>query len=66
MIEIEPFTEALTGTAYQQISAFLATFDRHDPESRLLVARIAERVHGEMYRRERAAYPEYVDLGGES
>ncbi len=63
---MEEVGELLWSMTYQQISAFLATHDRSDPEARRLVARIAERVHGEIYRRERETYPEWVDHGGEA
>ena len=52
--------------AAQSIRAFLASHDARDPADREAVYRIRARVHGELYRREREHYPEYVDLGGEA
>jgi hypothetical protein len=33
---------------------------------RAVAPRLRERVHGEIYRRERDHYPEWIDVGGES
>lgn len=44
---------------------FIATYDRTDPTDRWIAARLVERLHGEMYRRERDRYPEWIDQGGE-
>lgn len=50
----------------QAIRAFLATYDARDAADRQIAARIRERLHGELYRREREHYSEHVDLGGEA
>jgi hypothetical protein len=49
----------------QAIRAFLATYDGRDASDRQIALRIRERLHSELYRREREHYPEWVDLGGE-
>jgi len=49
----------------QAIRVFLATHDSRDASDRAIVFRIRERLHGEIYRRERDLYPEWIDLGGE-
>ncbi len=48
------------------IRDFIATYDRTDPTDRWIRTRLLERLHGELYRREREHYSEYVDLGGEA
>ena len=48
------------------IRAFLATYDASDASDRQVATRIRERLHSELYRREREQYTEWVDLGGES
>ena len=48
------------------IRAFLSTYEASDASDRQIALRIRERLHSELYRREREQYPEYVDLGGES
>jgi hypothetical protein len=45
---------------------FIASFDRSDPTDQWIAARLLERLQGEIYRREREHYPEWVDHGGES
>lgn len=40
--------------------------DSYDPTDRWIRARLVERLHGEIYRREREIYPEWVDQGGEA
>ena len=45
--------------------AFLATYDASDASDRQVATRIRERLHSELYRRERERYPEWIDLGGE-
>lgn len=60
-----------TATAGKQITPemirdFIAAYDGSDPADRGLRARLLERLHGELYRREREHCPEWVDLGGES
>jgi hypothetical protein len=50
----------------QAIRSFLSMHDAWDTSDRQIAARIRERVHAEVYRREREHYPEYVDLGGEA
>ena len=52
------------GTA-QMIRDFIATYDARDASDRQIAARIRERLHSELYRRERAQYPQWIDLGGE-
>lgn len=47
------------------IRAFLAAYDHRDVSDRQVAYRIRERVHSELYRRERKHYPEWIDLGGE-
>lgn len=49
----------------QVIRAFLATYDARDACARQIAYRIRERVHSEIYRRERKFYSEWIDLGGE-
>ena len=48
------------------IRAFLATYDGHDASDRRVASHIRERLHGELYRREREQYPEWIDQGGEA
>lgn len=50
----------------QAVRVFIATFDVRDARDREVAFRIRERLHGELYRREREIYPEYVDHGGEA
>lgn len=50
----------------QVVQDFIDTFDHTDPTDRWIAKRLLERLHGEMYRREREHFPEYVDLGGEA
>jgi hypothetical protein len=49
----------------QAIRAFLATHDGRVATWQV-VMQIRERLHSELYRREREVYPEFVDLGGEA
>lgn len=46
------------------IRSFLATYDGRATCWQVAL-RIRERLHGELYRREREQYPEWVDHGGE-
>lgn len=48
------------------VQDFIATYDRTDPIDRWIAKRLSERLHGEMYRREREVYPQWVDQGGEA
>lgn len=48
----------------RMIRSFIATYDAQSADDRQIAARIRERLHSELYRRERAN-PEWVDLGGE-
>jgi hypothetical protein len=48
------------------VQDFIATYDRTDPTDRWIAKRLSERLHGEMYRREREVYPQWVDQGGEA
>ncbi len=52
-------------TIRERVDAFVATYDRNDPTDRWIAARMLERLHGEVYRRERERCPEWIDLGGE-
>jgi len=53
------------GITPQLIRDFIATYDRSDPTDRWIAARLSERLHGELYRRERDRYPAWIDVGGE-
>lgn len=46
------------------IRAFLATYDG-SASDRQIASRIRERLHSEMYRREREHYAAWIDHGGE-
>lgn len=48
------------------IRDFIATYDGRDLTDRWIAARLVERLHVELYRREREFYPEWVDHGGEA
>jgi hypothetical protein len=48
------------------VQVFIDTYDRTDPTDRWIAKRLTERLHGEMYRREREVYPQWIDQGGES
>jgi hypothetical protein len=48
------------------IQDFIDAFDPSDPTDRLIAGRLRERLQGEIYRREREIYPEWVDHGGEA
>lgn len=50
----------------EMVRDFIATFDRNDPTDQWIVGRLRERLHGEIYRRERESYSEWVDVGGEA
>jgi predicted component of type VI protein secretion system len=47
------------------IRAFLATYDGRVTTWQVAM-RIRERLHSELYRREREHYPEWIDHGGEA
>jgi len=49
------------------ICAILMAHSPHFPEGfvRQVLYRVSERVHGEVYRREREHYPEWIDHGGQ-
>jgi hypothetical protein len=49
----------------QAIRAFLSTYDARDAADRQIAWQIRQRLHSELYRREREA-PEWVDVGGEA
>ena len=49
----------------RMIRSFIATYDARDASDRQVAMRIRERLHSELYRRERELYPQWVDLGGE-
>ena len=49
----------------QVIRAFLATYDGRDASDRQIAMRIRERLHRELYRREREQHPQWIDHGGE-
>jgi hypothetical protein len=48
------------------VQDFIDTYDRTDPTDRWIAKRLSELLHGELYRREREIYPQWVDLGGEA
>ena len=50
----------------QAIRSFIAGYDGRDESDREVAALIRRRLHGELYRREREIYPEWIDLGGEA
>ena len=54
-----------TASTPELIRDFIATYDRNDPTDRWIAARLLERLHGELYRREREHGPEWIDMGGE-
>lgn len=62
MTEIEAVP---SGISPDMVRDFIATYDPRDPIDRLIRIRLLERLHGEMYRREREHYSEWVDHGGE-
>ena len=49
----------------EMVREFIATYDRTDPQDRWIAKRLVELLHGEIYRRERDWYHEWVDHGGE-
>lgn len=65
MTEIEIEIED-PGITPEMVRDFIATYDPRDPVDRHLRVRLLERLHGELYRRERERYPEWVDVGGEA
>ena len=65
MTEAQALQDRAAASA-QVFRDFLAAHDAHDPGDRQAVARIRERVHAEVYRRERELFPEYIDHGGEA
>jgi hypothetical protein len=48
------------------IQEFIDRFDRSDSVDRWIALRLLVRLQGEIYRREREIYPEWVDHGGEA
>jgi hypothetical protein len=50
----------------QLVQAFIDDFDRNDPVDRFVARRLIEKLQGEIYRREREHYPEWIDVGGEA
>jgi hypothetical protein len=50
----------------QIVQEFIDTFDRSDPADRFIARRLLEKFQGEIYRREREIYPEWIDQGGEA
>jgi hypothetical protein len=48
------------------IRAFLASYDASDATDRGTAYRIRERLHSEIYRRERTRHAEWIDIGGEA
>ena len=48
------------------IRAFLSTYEASDASDRQIALRIRERLHSELYRREREQYLEWIDHGGEA
>ena len=58
--------QPLTGDqTTQAIRAFLASYDASDVADREVAYRLRERLHGEICRREREQYPEWIVYGGE-
>ncbi len=49
----------------QVVQAFIDSYDHTDPTDRQIAKRLSEHLHGELYRRERETYPQWIDLGGE-
>ncbi len=47
------------------VQDFIDSFDPSDPTDRFIARRLIVRLQGEIYRREREIYPEWVDVGGE-
>jgi hypothetical protein len=47
------------------IQRFIREYDRTDPHQVHIAKRLDERIHAELYRREREYYEEWVDIGGE-
>ena len=47
------------------IRSFITAYDAHDASDREIASHILQRLHSELYRRERESYPEWIDLGGE-
>lgn len=54
-----------SGISPEMVRDFVATYDPRDPVDRQIRVRLMERLHSELYRREREHYPEHVDHGGE-
>jgi hypothetical protein len=57
-----PLTSDQAARAFR---AFLASYDARDTSDRAVAYRIRERVHSEIYRRERMLHAEWIDIGGE-
>lgn len=53
-------------TMMQLIQDFIDSYDRGNPLDRWIARRLLECLQGEIYRREREVYPEFVDIGGEA
>ena len=49
----------------QAIRAFFVRYDPNNATERGVAYRIRERLHSEIYRRERTYHPEWIDIGGE-
>jgi hypothetical protein len=50
----------------QVVQDFIDAFDRSDSTDRFIARRLLEKLRGEIYRREREIYPEWIDQGGEA
>lgn len=48
------------------IQEFIDSFDRTDPTDRFIARRLLVSLQGEIYRRERELYSEWIDVGGEA
>jgi hypothetical protein len=48
------------------VQEFIDSFDPSNPTDHLIARRLRELLQGEIYRREREIYPEWVDHGGEA
>ncbi len=53
------------GETAQAIRGFIAAYDGRASDQQV-AARIRERLHRELYRREREQYSEWIDYGGEA
>ena len=54
------------GTTAQLIQNFIVTYDRTDPVDRWIATRLTEKLHAELYWRDRTYYAPWIDVGGEA